>query len=936
MRRASALLAILAFCQMGLAQNLLLNPSFQDPAFARLKLKPTVADADWVALDTGGSNRIYEFDTDGNYDPLHIQVYLGTDTGVENAAKKLRDAVNADAGAVATATARNPNDGNYEVYFAWKGYGGDGKVNSSNRDGSGARLEIDNFNEKCRKNYSPVPILDWQGSNTQRDDSIFGSFPCPVGCQYASLTGSGTAPRMIYQTVSGLDSSKKYLLTGRWALGDWPNPATFSAELHNGSDTTGTPLSTAAVTITVVPGGITYRWMPFAVSAQPSGNSMTAVFKVVDTTGNNYGMHLDDVSLIESTCIPPTVTTFAPGIVFTGQTYDDLILVTGSGFVAGQTTVRLRRDDYWNDPANEIAATDVKVDPTGTSLTADLSIATGAVTGYYSVIVEVTGCSGSTLANAFGDAVQVLNGGPFTNGSFELPDPGYNNCPAAPDLSLPTSWTAAESNGFGWQAKLFRDVMSGGIGTLPFNPTCPPPDGWHYAGAWSNAGASGNPQDFIYQTFQVTTGQQYTFSGYFAGSGNNNVEMEMRDGPATAGLLAKATIHRGGGNYDWLFNAVSGIPTNAQGLMTVGWRIYVEGDGPHTTFADNLQVVVCNSPISLAGVSPASALNAGTASITLSGTGFAATPTPQVIISKPGTILNATNVVVQSATQITCNVSLAGVSSGKYDVLVVQGGCIAKLSLATPPVPLFLVVAETFANGGFESPTAPANCGLDTWGLPAGWNTLDELNRDRGVHSPCPTIPNGDHYGSMTTGDGELERAWQTLAVSPGWTYRFAGQFAGGAATAGGQPGSNDVKIKLLNGDETGELIAERIVHSGADAYPWIPAEVSGVARSSVMTIMWEMSETSGDSATHADALVFEATVSCNPVFADADGDNDVDQIDFGVFQRCFTGETPPIPTDPSYCQCFNRDLNSVIDSADYQAFEECSSGPGIPSACGN
>ena len=42
---------------------------------------------------------------------------------------------------------------------------------------------------------------------------------------------------------------------------------------------------------------------------------------------------------------------------------------------------------------------------------------------------------------------------------------------------------------------------------------------------------------------------------------------------------------------------------------------------------------------------------------------------------------------------------------------------------------------------------------------------------------------------------------------------------------------------------------------------------------------------------------------------------------------------------DPKCCHCFNRDGGSGdgdIDLQDYQAFEQCASGPGIPanSAC--
>jgi len=79
--------------------------------------------------------------------------------------------------------------------------------------------------------------------------------------------------------------------------------------------------------------------------------------------------------------------------------------------------------------------------------------------------------------------------------------------------------------------------------------------------------------------------------------------------------------------------------------------------------------------------------------------------------------------------------------------------------------------------------------------------------------------------------------------------------------------------------------------------------------------------------------VVAAITTSCNPVvFADADRDLDVDQDDFAVFQRCYTGpDNPPLPTGPGYCFCFDRLDDKDVDEADYSAFEACATGPGIP-----
>ena len=66
-------------------------------------------------------------------------------------------------------------------------------------------------------------------------------------------------------------------------------------------------------------------------------------------------------------------------------------------------------------------------------------------------------------------------------------------------------------------------------------------------------------------------------------------------------------------------------------------------------------------------------------------------------------------------------------------------------------------------------------------------------------------------------------------------------------------------------------------------------------------------------------------------VWADADGDGDVDQEDFGVFQACFSGPGHTYPVDPAWCQCLDRDGDGHIDVDDLEAWEKCLVGPSIP-----
>jgi len=72
--------------------------------------------------------------------------------------------------------------------------------------------------------------------------------------------------------------------------------------------------------------------------------------------------------------------------------------------------------------------------------------------------------------------------------------------------------------------------------------------------------------------------------------------------------------------------------------------------------------------------------------------------------------------------------------------------------------------------------------------------------------------------------------------------------------------------------------------------------------------------------------------IMCNQPFADADGDKDVDQKDFGVFQTCFGGVGGTDGAGYGYpCTCFDTDNSTNVDRADFTAFEKCVTGPAIP-----
>ncbi|MBP7936164.1 MAG: hypothetical protein KA354_16095, partial [Phycisphaerae bacterium] len=95
--------------------------------------------------------------------------------------------------------------------------------------------------------------------------------------------------------------------------------------------------------------------------------------------------------------------------------------------------------------------------------------------------------------------------------------------------------------------------------------------------------------------------------------------------------------------------------------------------------------------------------------------------------------------------------------------------------------------------------------------------------------------------------------------------------------------------------------------------------------------------ENSGDyypNGANADKTFLYTFRPCHKPFADADGDGDVDQLDFSAWQLCYSGNgTATVDS----CLCFDRDYGDQgdgdIDSSDLLAFVNCFSGPMVPAS---
>lgn len=72
-----------------------------------------------------------------------------------------------------------------------------------------------------------------------------------------------------------------------------------------------------------------------------------------------------------------------------------------------------------------------------------------------------------------------------------------------------------------------------------------------------------------------------------------------------------------------------------------------------------------------------------------------------------------------------------------------------------------------------------------------------------------------------------------------------------------------------------------------------------------------------------------QLTVEPAAVPGDFDGDGDVDQEDYGVFQRCLSGVT--IPQEDPACAAARLDTDGDVDRDDAALFLQCISGPDVP-----
>jgi hypothetical protein len=754
----------------------------------------------------------------------------------------------------------------------------------------------------CDNNFYTNP--GWQrveGTPTQRNGAFFR--PHCLGGAYASMQGGNfTSGWTYYQTVSGLTPGIRYLFSGKWAGGtSTGNQVTWAAELREGTDTVNGPL--IGQYTEVVNSGHT-AWSDFVVNGVPATGTVTVAVRVLPTSYVNLGFHVDNCSLVVSPCQDfPGITAVGPNFAANDQA-SVALTITGSNLDDGSNPtlvqVKLTRAGVTDIQASNVAVVDPQI------LTCQVNLS-GTAPGRYNVVATKPDCGTATFTSGFLVILPAL-----TNGDFSLPSISGDQCQES--NVAPAPWQSVQAAGWGGTLARNTNRYKPDCGAAPFGSaiSLPAPDlspvyaevrGW--------------------QTVPVTAGIPYTLRANFAGGGNVKQFIELLDGDEVAPALATMTVADGEPTFGWRPAAVSGVPTHE--YVTVRFRALSNAPDPHAIHVDQFSMAPCASSLSLSGISHTQGFNDQTLSgVAVSGSGFAGTPV-LILAKQAGERGTVSNVVVQSASQLTCTLDLHGLSSGPYDLIVIQNDCVARLTSAIH------VVGTEFVNGSFDHPLARGGCAKRVAGLPTGWSQNIEILRDGEVKSGIPTCPRpGDslvlyggfgqvHYASMFGADVGPYRAWQTVKVIPDRPVTLTGYFAGA--------GENTVRIALMEGTEFGTVIDSQTVFSGSHNTDWTPASVQAVPTTDTVTIMWEMSDLVGTgNAAHADGLVFS---NCSDPSSDSDGDGDVDMTDFGAWQACFDADgIAPLSVT---CRCFDDNHDGKIDIVnDFEAFAACAGGAGV------
>lgn len=412
-------------------------------------------------------------------------------------------------------------------------------------------------------------------------------------------------------------------------------------------------------------------------------------------------------------------------------------------------------------------------------------------------------------------------------------------------------------------------------------------------------------------------------------------------------LIVSFPMHTSGAHAD-LYNLVLEKP-NAPPANLEFYRVRRSTGAGSLRFHDNVPRtfvdafdLFCVDPVTLTGVSPSAiVVREGQTELKITGTNVTvlADPANSIKLVQGATELVATN-VVPSGSDVVARFDLASAPAGFYDLVAVRG------DQCDSPAPLPLAFrysppgSQLLPNGDFEleGPKGGDATPVAFW---TSYETAVPVRYNNQSWVPSPSTQGGSNRGGISEGGvgASMQRVIQTVPVLPRYELTLTGWIYGGASAGL----IHDHQVLIRDGGPNGPIIGFFSVTDPASV--WTPFTIKAAPTTSEVTVEWGHVPDSGNPgnppgtvATHVDELFLVQSASpCTfPVAADVDGDGDVDQTDFAVFQSCYTGAGGTVPDEPAYCLCFDVEgpggiPDNDVDQADLNWFESCASGPGVP-----
>jgi len=859
------------------------------PAEATVTISGDVADGDTIEIDTGGVNRVYEFDTNAllnNASAVAVDVSTAQDKAGAKAA--LIQAINDDAQA-APCSASDP--GGDDVLLTWDANGGDGATNTNNNDTNNV-IAVTDFAQAAQPSITITisgstnlthvdSVRLWRAGFDESTVEIVGSnLSTGPGFVTADFVTNG-ANDGFYDVIVEQTGCNPRVITGGLQIRDGsaapnllqnPSFEVLIQEGHcwnsvgNGQIWSGDYYKDPALNATPLDGehGIWSYWSNSGGSGESEATSTWQTVPVASGSGIHFVGYLDCNADAGSTSTA-TLTVY------------DGVGNPGDPQIGSETVTQASVGEVGN-------WTEVDISGTANS---------GFVTVAFTTQINPVGGVAAVFADRF-------------------------------------SLTAAPPCPEGLYARFAYPSSTNHLGSLQVTITG--------GSSLDTVGPSGVMLMFVDDEKVGDEPEQY-IPGSIVSQSQGPTSMQVYFDMAAAGARA--------GLYNLVIEK-PGCPS--PNLVDLGWVATDTKPRPPAqievppTFVDKVEVA-CANPIVLNRVEPGSLVSPQTyPELLILGENLDALGSVS-LVSDSTSHLGTITQVAPDGSWVTVKWTYMGPPwpFGPYDVVGTRAD-----GLCDDPEPLvdsfrLLASDNMLLNAGFEDDLAEVE--PET---PAAWP--DYWPRTQTANGGIEWVSSNWYNGAGPRTGARCAGAASNWMVNSGYveqsiglpngagaydlTLSFWGQFyddGGTPSTVKGEiwvDGSVAASVTLDNGGVIGQLT------------PYTQASVDwkGTANNDITVRI--TAEGNGNPsfgvAVVDDIELIMPVVRCHTPFADADDDNDVDVADFGMFQICYTGPNGTLPASPEYCTCFDRPegpLNQPdgdVDEADLVIFSNCALGPGI------